>query len=60
MEAFREWTTACGRSSDDCARGRTAPGPDISDDPAAYARLLVLEDLERAERAEPVAPAPAP
>lgn len=36
------------------------PGADISDDPAAYARLLVLEDLERAERAEPVAPAPAP
>lgn len=36
------------------------PGADISDDPAAYARLLVLEDLERAERAEPAAPAPEP
>ncbi|SDO96768.1 hypothetical protein SAMN04487848_2757 [Microbacterium sp. ru370.1] len=36
------------------------PGADISDDPAAYARLLVLEDLERTERTEPVAPSPEP
>ena len=36
------------------------PGADISGDPAAYARLLVLEDLERTERAEPAAPAPEP
>lgn len=31
------------------------PGADISDDPAAYARLLALEDLERVERSEPAA-----
>lgn len=31
------------------------PGADISEDPAAYARLLALEDLERVERSEPAA-----
>lgn len=36
------------------------PGADIDTDPAAYARLTVLEELERSERAAPAAAPPAP